>query len=538
MTPSTTIEFLIWLLIAASVIAVIAARLRIPYTVALVVGGLLLGSFHLPVLERLFSHSPDWLTPDVSLIIFLPALLFEGSLKIQLRQLRENLVPIFLLATVGVFAATLISGFAVHYALGIPLLVALVFGSIVAATDPISVLAIFKDMAVDKRLSITAEGESLFNDGTAVVLYGILFGAVASSHLQIAAGIRDFVVDVAGGAAVGLVLGYVFSQLTHRVDDPGIEITLTTILAYGSYLLAQSLHLSGVIATVGAGLMVGNFGVRTGMSSRTRIALWSFWEYASFLINSILFLLIGLQVRVGDLLHVWRAILLTIAAVLAGRMLTVYAIVPVSNLYSPKIPLRWQHIMVWGGMRGALSLALVLSIGATFPYRAQLLAMTFGVVAFTIVVQGITMKPLIRLLGIGQSDDDDYSRARVRQVAVATALSELEIMAGGQLISRPVYEQLHHELEARQQDANRTVDTIFGENKGRLTEEFEVARRRLKTAERSAIEQAMHDGWVSANTAARLIEETDVYPDDSSVIPPHPAAHPEGNSTQPGDSSE
>ena len=538
MTPSTTIEFLIWLLIAASVIAVIAARLRIPYTVALVVGGLLLGSFHLPVLQKLFSHSPDWLTPDVSLIIFLPALLFEGSLKIQLRQLRENLVPIFLLATVGVFAATLISGLAVHYALGIPVLVALVFGSIVAATDPISVLAIFKDMAVDKRLSITVEGESLFNDGTAVVLYGILFGAVAGSHLEITAGIRDFVVDVAGGAAVGLVLGYVFSQLTHKVDDPGIEITLTTILAYGSYLLAQSLHLSGVIATVGAGLMVGNFGVRTGMSSRTRIALWSFWEYASFLINSILFLLIGLQVRMGDLLHMWRAILLTIAAVLAGRMLTVYGLVPVGNLFSPKIPLRWQHIMVWGGMRGALSLALALSIATTFPYRAQLLTMTFGVVAFTIVVQGITMKPLIRLLGIGQSNDDDYSRARVRQVAVASALSELETMASGRLISRPVYEQLHRELEARQEAANRTVDTIFGENKGRLTEEFEVARRRLRTAERSAIEQAMQDGWVSANTAAKLIEETDVDPDDSTETPFEPAADPESNARQPDDSSE
>src|SRR5664279_3280440 len=142
MTPSSTIEFLIWLLIAASIIAVIAARLRIPYTVALVLGGLLLGSFNLPILQRLFAHPPDWLTPDVSLVIFLPALLFEGSLKIQFRHLRESLVPISLLATVGVLAATLISGFALHWTLGIPVLIALVFGSIVAATDPISVLAL------------------------------------------------------------------------------------------------------------------------------------------------------------------------------------------------------------------------------------------------------------------------------------------------------------------------------------------------------------------------------------------------------------
>ncbi|MFZ3265280.1 MAG: Na+/H+ antiporter, partial [Terriglobales bacterium] len=438
MTPSSTVEFLIWLLIVASIIAVIAARLRIPYTVALVLGGLLLGSFNLPILERLFAHPPDWLTPDVSLVIFLPALLFEGSLKIQFRHLRESLVPICLLATIGVLAATLISGLAVHWILGIPVLIALVFGAIISATDPISVLAIFKDLAVDKRLAIIVEGESLFNDGTAVVMYGIFFGAVVHSHFGIPAGIRDFVVEVAGGAAVGMLLGYIFSKLTHRVDDPEVEIALTTVLAYGSYLLAQSLHLSGVIAVVAAGLTIGNFGVRTGMSSRTRIALWSFWEYVSFFINSILFLLIGLQVRVGDLFHMWRAMVLTIAAVLIARVLTVYGIIPISNLLSAKIPFRWQHVMVWGGLRGALSLALVLSIGKQFPYRDQLLTMTFGVVAFTIIVQGITMKPLIHWLGIGKNNEDDYSRARVGRRAIASALSELERMANNQLISHAV----------------------------------------------------------------------------------------------------
>lgn len=181
--------------------------------------------------------------------------------------------------------------------------------------------------------------------------------------------------------------------------------------------------------------MIDNFGMRSGMSWRTRIALWSFWEYASFLINSILFLLIGLQVRVGDLLHMWRASLLAIAAVLAGRVLTVYGIVPVSNLFSTRIPLRWQHVMVWGGMRGALALALALGIGKQFPYRDQLLPLTFGVVAFTIVVRGITMKALIRLLGVAKNTDDDYSRARVRQVAIASAISELETMAAKHLIS-------------------------------------------------------------------------------------------------------
>jgi CPA1 family monovalent cation:H+ antiporter len=511
-TPGSAIQFLLWLLIAASIIAVIAVRVRIPYTVALVVGGIALGSFHLPILQGLFAHSPDWLTPDVSLVIFLPALLFEGSLKIQLRRLRESLVPICLLATVGILTATLISGFALHWVLGIPILVALVFGSIVAATDPVSVLAIFRDMTLDKRLTMIVEGESLFNDGTAVVLYGILVAAIAHSQFSILAGVRDFFVDVVGGAGVGVILGYVFSRLTHRIDDQRIEITLTTILAYGSYLLAQSLHLSGVIATVAAGLMIGNFGMRTGMNWQTRIALWSFWEYASFLINSILFLLIGLQVRMGTLLHMWRASLLTIAAVLIGRMLTVYGLVPLSNIFSNKIPLKWQHVMVWGGMRGALSLALVLSISKDFPDRDQLLTLTFGVVAFTIVVQGITMKPLIRLLGIGTNTEDAYSLVRVRQVAIVSAISELESMADKQLISEPVHLQLRHELDSRLEAANTTVGSMLRDDQGRLADELQVARARLSGAEKGAIEQAMHDGWVSAGTASKMIEEVDLIP--------------------------
>ncbi|MGC2109851.1 MAG: cation:proton antiporter [Candidatus Korobacteraceae bacterium] len=160
MTTNSAIEFLIWLLIAASVIAVLAGRLRVPYTVALVIGGLVLGSVRLPIVATLVKNQPDWLTPNIVLVIFLPALLFEGSFKLQVRQLRENALPIVLLATVGVLAATLVTGFAVHWLLGLPLLVALVFGAVTAATDPISVLSLFKEMAVPKRLSIIVEGES------------------------------------------------------------------------------------------------------------------------------------------------------------------------------------------------------------------------------------------------------------------------------------------------------------------------------------------------------------------------------------------
>ena len=323
MSTNVAVEFLIWMLIAASAIAVVANRLRIPYTVALVVGGLALGSFHVPLVDDILRREPSWLTPNVSLIIFLPPLLFEGSLKIQLRHLRENMVPILLFANAGVLAAMVVTGLAVHWVLGFPILVGLVFGAIISATDPISVLALFRDMAVGKRLSTLVEGESLLNDGTAAVLYGILVGAVMTGKLNVVTGVGSFFVEVLGGAAVGLGLGYLVSNITGRIDEPQIEITLTTILAYSSFLVAQSLHLSGVIATVAAGLMIGNLAVPKGMSPQTRAALWSFWEYASFVMNSIVFLIIGLEVHLDDLVGSWKLVLLAAGAALLGRALSV-----------------------------------------------------------------------------------------------------------------------------------------------------------------------------------------------------------------------
>ena len=405
MTPATAVEFLIWLLLAASAIALLAERLRIPYTVSLVFGGLLLGALRLPVLSPLQAgHRPDWLTPDVILIVFLPALVFEASVKIDVRSLIREFLPLFLLVTFGVLMASVATGDLVHWATGLPVLMALLFGSIISATDPISVLAIFKDLKTSARLSLLIEGESLLNDGTAVVLFQILLAGIVAGNLSIGRGAGHFFLAVLLGAALGSSLGYVASKITATVDDPQIEITLTTIVAYGSYLLAHHLHLSGVIATGAAGLMVGNLGVPKGMSPRTLAAMQSFWEYVSFVINSLVFLLIGLEVHMGALLHAWRPLLFAIAAVLVGRALSVYTLVPISNLFATRIPMRWQHVAVWGGLRGALALALALSLDSTLPYRNQILDMTFGVVVFSILVQGLTMKPFLRMLRIADGN--------------------------------------------------------------------------------------------------------------------------------------
>ncbi len=226
MTPSSGIEFLVWLLIAAAIIAMLAKRLRIPYTVSLVFGGLLLGIIPIPILSPLQpGHRPDWLTPDVILILFLPALVFEGSVKLDVRELLRNSVPLLLLANAGVLLASLVTGYLVHWWIGLPVLIALLFGCIISATDPISVLAIFKDLRIDRRLSLIMEGESLLNDGTAVVLFGVLLEAVLAEKLSVPKGVVQYVLAVAGGAILGSGLGYLASRITETVDDPQIEIT-------------------------------------------------------------------------------------------------------------------------------------------------------------------------------------------------------------------------------------------------------------------------------------------------------------------------
>ncbi|MGH9680021.1 MAG: Na+/H+ antiporter [Candidatus Acidiferrales bacterium] len=509
MTGHFSIEFLIWLLIIASGVAVIAMRLRIPYTVALVLGGLALGSFNSPIFDWFYAGPrPDWLTSEVILFFFLPALLFEGSIKINLKRLRQNLTPILILANVGTLVATLVTGYVLHWAIGLPILTALLFGAAISATDPISVLSIFKDMAVPKRLALLVEAESLLNDGTAAVLFQIFVVALMTREVRIMAGVGQFLLEVIGGGAVGFALSYVVKAITSRIDDPQIEITLTTILAYGSYLIASHLHLSGVIATVVAGISVGNVAAKTGMSARTRLALWSFWEYASFIINYIVFLLIGLEVRVSDMIRYWPEILMAVAAVLLGRIVCVYGTVPLANRFAEKISMGWRHVLVWGGLHGSLSLALVLSLDLNFPERSRILVLTFGVVAFSIIVQGLTIKPLIRLLKISGPQEDAYAVARVEQIAISDARAELEDLLKTNAVSRIVYEVLRRNLEDRLHKVDAGLSEIFSKDSARKEAEMVTARMRLLAAERSSIEHAVHEGLITAEAAAKIMDST------------------------------
>jgi CPA1 family monovalent cation:H+ antiporter len=390
---------LILLFSAATGVAIAARHLKIPYTVALVVAGLGLGATR--IIEGVH------LTKDLLFSVFLPGLVFEAAYHLELSEFRDNALAILALAVPGVLVAigataTLLvtSANFGEVASGFGWSHALVFAALIAATDPIAVVALFKNLGAPRRLALLVEGESLVNDGTSIVLFGIIYTAVGGGGISVGAGLLQFALVVGCGLAIGAAAGFAASHVIEQIDDPMLEITLTTIAAYGSFVAAEEFHFSGVIATMTAGMLCGSYGAPRGMSPATRIAVESFWAYLAFAMNSLVFLLIGLEVRISHLLAEWRPILLAFAAVIGGRALVVFLASALLRRTTEAIPWRWSVVLTWGGLRGALSMVLALSLDPEFPHREIIVTMTSGVVLLSIVVQGITAEPLLRALGL------------------------------------------------------------------------------------------------------------------------------------------
>jgi CPA1 family monovalent cation:H+ antiporter len=334
------------------------------------------------------------------------------------------MVSILVLAIPGVVLNMLVVGGVVSFGAGIPLGIALVFGALISATDPVSVEALFRKLGVPKRLEVLLEGESLLNDGTGIVIFQIAVAALLSGHVSLADGLVEFVVVAGGGVGVGLALGWVTSRLLAGIDDYLVETTLTTVLAFGSYLLAEQLHVSGVLAVVSAGLVIGNT-VTQSMSPTTRTVVNNFWEYVAFLANSAVFLLIGLALDVRLLLADWRAGLWAIAGVLVSRALAVYLL----PLVVRDIPRPWRHVLFWGGLRGAIALALVLTLTSDLGQARQtMLVMVFSVVLFTILVQGVSMRGVLRRLGVIERSDArlEFERRHARVLASRAGFEHMQ----------------------------------------------------------------------------------------------------------------
>ena len=411
------------LFIVATAVAIAVRRVAVPYTVALVLAGLVLGLVH--------AFEAPHLTKALLFSVFLPGLLFEAAFHIEFKQFWRNRFTITSLALPGVVAAIVLTALvltpvanSLHFVQGFTWQHALVFGALISATDPIAVVAIFRNLGVPKRLAVLLDGESLLNDGTAIVFFTLSLALVTGTHVTAGSMAWDFVSIVGMGALVGIGVGLAASQIIKQVDDPMIEISLTTIAAYGSFLAAEHFHYSGVIATVAAGMFCGNYAARVGMSPSTRVAVEAFWEYVAFALNSIVFLLIGLEVQFRLLLASWQAILVAYLIVTIGRGLIIFGGSSLLRRTRERIPWAWSAVLTWGGLRGALPMVLVLSLPAAFPHRDLLVSMTFGVVILSILVHGLTMSPLLRWLGIvrGHGDRVAYEFTRGKLQAANAAL--------------------------------------------------------------------------------------------------------------------
>jgi CPA1 family monovalent cation:H+ antiporter len=498
------------LFIVATAVAIAARRFRVPYTVALVLAGLLLGPVH--------AFEPPHLTKELLFSLILPGLVFEAAFHVEFRDFWRDRYAILALAVPGVVATialttallTPVVG-ALSLADGFDWRHALVFGTIVAATDPISVVGLFKHLGVPRRLGLLIEGESLLNDGTAIALFTLALGVVAGHMNSVVDVGVAFVTIVGAGAAVGLAVGMGTSQVIRVVDDPMVEITLTTIAAYGAFLAAEHLGYSGVIATVVAGMLCGNYGARRGMSPSTRIAAETFWDYVAFALNSIVFLLIGFEVRVNALLDSWAPILAAYLAMTIGRGIVVFGVSGLLRLTRQEVTARWSSALTWGGLRGALSMVLALSLPRDFADRELVVTVTFGVVLLSILVQGLTMAPLLRLLGIVREQEARiaYDKTRGMLQAADAALAELDAMTRARAVPRDVLDTVREEYEARIRDAEATLQEARPARHEVRREELRHTRRHLLQVEKERMIEGFRSGSMSQESYEQLLADVD-----------------------------
>ena len=392
---------LVALLVALPLIAFVAGRLRLQYTVVMVVVGLVVSAVPL-------TGNAIEVAPELAVTLLLPGLIFEAAYRLDGNELRRSFGGVALLAVPGVIVTAAVVAVVLNVATGLSLESSFLVGAIVSATDPVAVVATMRQLRAPSRLVTLIDAESLFNDGTAVLVYAIALGAV-SGDVSLSAGAISFVVGIVASVAIGASVGFLAAWLAGRTDDHLIELTLTFLAAYGTYVAADVVHQSGIIAVVVAGIVIGTYQHETLFTARAREAIDTVWEFMAFVLTGIAFLLIGIAISLDVLPEAATYIAWGVAAVLVGRAIVIYGLLGGSSAIAhrlgraPGIPLSWLHVINWTGLRGAVAMALVLSLPSDLPDRTLLQGITFGIVLFTVLVQGTTAARVLRLSGVGDS---------------------------------------------------------------------------------------------------------------------------------------
>ena len=462
---------LVLMLVIAAVVEALAKRIRIPFTVALVVVGALIGAVahRVPVLSPLDGLE---ITPEAVFFVFLPTLIFQSAFHLDARALRENLAPTLTLAVPGLIISTGLIGLVMHTAapwVGVELSwgEALLLGSILSATDPVAVIALFSQLGAPKRLTVLVEGESLFNDATAIVASRIILGVTAAGVVSsdtLVLGAWQFLVVFFGGLMVGWALAVVAGMIMGAVEHNAfIEMTITTVLAYLSFYVAEhTLHLSGVMAVVAAGILLGGWG-KAKVSPGIAKYLEHFWDYLATVANALLFLLVGLTVTVGALVDALPVLFWVVLAMLVARAVVIYGLIPVVGRLpgSDPIDFRYQTVMYWGGLRGGIALAIALSLPDSLPNRDLFVTLATGAVLFTLLVQGLTIEAVVKHFGLHIPPlSDRVARLEGLIAAKLRTLDEIPVLQAGGLFSPRVAEEMRARAEESLECLREELDRL------------------------------------------------------------------------------
>jgi monovalent cation:H+ antiporter, CPA1 family len=494
---------LILVMIAAGITA-ISKKLKQPYPIALVIVGTLIGLVNIPALDPLKEFITEGEVFNFVIItLFLPALLGEAALKLPYSHLKNNKEPILALAFGATLLSFLIVGFSTIWLLGFSIPTAFVFAALMSATDPVSVISIFKSVGVNKRLAIVIEGESLFNDGLAVVLFKIsafyLLTYLDLGVVGVGYGLWEFIRVISLGIIIGGALGYGFSKLTSYFDDYPLEIIFSIILFYGSFLLAEVVNASGVIAVVVAALIFGNYGARIGMSPTTKLNINNFWEVTALLANSIVFLMVGLEITRINLADKWGLVFLAIFIVLIARSISVY----VSLFFTKSFPTSWKHVINWGGLKGSLSIALVLSLPRDFTGWEEILIIAFSVVLFSLVVQGLSIKPLLSILGVNKKEEGfkEYEELLARGHRFETAITSIQSVRKKLFITETASKEIVTQYEQELLVLQNKMEKIFEKHPSLKEKQQTTLQKHALYAQHEAIEKLIKEDIISNEVA-------------------------------------